>query len=108
MAFATGLFFLEHYLPLGQLPWLWVPGLAISCCLIGNAEKTLWRESVFWYFLLGFGVCFLWRFTWPDLMAFSENLSDHAQLVSNSAGGLLPADDIWVKGSKDDIYYVFQ
>jgi len=108
VALAAGLFFLEHFLPLGQLPWLWLPGLAISCWLIRNAEKTLWRESVFWYFLFGFGVCFFWRFTFPDLIAVSENLSDHAQLVSNSAGGLLPAEDIWVKGSKDDIYYVFQ
>lgn len=105
---AAGLFFLEHFLPLGQLPWLWLPGLAVSWWLIRNMGKTLCRESVLWYFLLGFGVCFFWRYTFPDILAVSENLSDHAQLVTNSTGGLLPAEDIWVSGSKDDVYYVWQ
>ena len=102
------LFFLEHFLPLGQLPWVWIPALVVSLVLILHTDKAFWKEPALWFFLFGFGVCLFWRFSFPDIYQTSENLSDHAQLVSNSTGGLLPPNDCWVKGAKDDIYYVFQ
>jgi len=108
LVLVAGLFFLEHFFPLGQLPWLWLPGLAISAWLIRNAGINLWRESVLWYFILGFGFCFLWRYAFPDIYPFSDRLNDHALLMSNAGGGQLPAEDIWMKGAKSNTYYIFQ
>jgi len=108
LVLAGGLFFLEHFLPLGQLPWLWIPALIVSCILILQNDKTFLKEPVLLFFLFGFVVCLFWRLSFPDIYPTSENLSDHMHLISNSRGELLPANDCWVKGAKDDDYYVFQ
>lgn len=102
------LFCLEHYFPLGQLPWLWVPWSLLSLILIKKAGPDLFQEPVLWYFSLGFGICFLWRFSFPDIYSTSEMLPDLNHLVSYSAGGKLPAEDTWMKGTTDDTYYIFQ
>jgi len=108
LALVAVLFCLEHYLPLGQMPWLWVPGSLLSLVLIRAAGKNLVREPVLWYFLTGFAVCFFWRFSFPDIYPISEMLPDDAHLVSYSAGGQLPAEDVWMKGTRDDSYYILQ
>ena len=108
LAIIATLFCLEHFLPLGQLPWLWVPVCLGSLYLMSVAGKDLLREPILWYFFLGFGVCFFWRYTFPDIIDISEMLPDQDHLVSYSGGGLLPAEDVWMKGMKDDSYYIFQ
>ena len=108
LALIAVLFCLEHFLPLGQMPWLWVPGSALSLLLIRRAGWNLGKEPVLWYFLIGFAVCFFWRFSFPDIYPISEMIPDNAHLVSYSAGGRLPAEDVWMKGSKDDSYYILQ
>jgi len=108
LALIAVLFCLEHYLPLGQMPWLWVPGILLSLWLMRAAGKNLAKEPVLWYFLIGFGVCFFWRFSFPDICPVSEMLPDNDHLVSYSAGGQLPAEDVWMKGTKDDSYYILQ
>ncbi|MCE0483489.1 MAG: DUF2298 domain-containing protein [Methylacidiphilales bacterium] len=102
------LFCLEHFFPLGQAHFLWIPGSVLSFWLIQKYRVGLLRQEVLWYFLFGFFLCFFWRYTQPDIFLNSERIADHAHLVSYSAGGLLPAEDIWLKGNKDDMYYIFQ
>ena len=108
LALIAVLFCLEHYLPLGQMPWLWVPGSVLSLWLIRIAGRNLGKEPVLWYFLIGFAVCFFWRFSFPDIWPTSEMIPDNDHLVSYSAGGRLPAEDVWMRGSKDDSYYILQ
>jgi hypothetical protein len=108
LALVLVLFCLEHYLPLGQLPWLWLPFGILSLWLMRESGRQLWREPVLWYFLLGFGVVFFWRFTFPDIYVMSEMLADLDHLVSYSAGTQLPAEDFWMKGNKDNTYYILQ
>jgi len=108
VALVAVLFCLEHYLPLGQMPWLWIPGTALSLWLIRTAGGDLAKEPVLWYFILGFGFCFFWRYSYPDIYPFSDRLNDHVQLVSNAEGGRLPAEDVWMKGAKSNTYYIFQ
>ncbi|MCE0485018.1 MAG: DUF2298 domain-containing protein [Methylacidiphilales bacterium] len=108
LAFTGVLFCFEHYFPLGQMPWLWIPAFAYSLWLMGRAGKTLLREPVLWFFILGFSVCLFWRFSYPDIYDISEMLPDMDHLVSYSTGGHLPAEDVWMKGTKDDSYYIFQ
>lgn len=104
----TVLFFIEHFIPLGQAHWLWLPVVVATVVLIALRKENVLREPVIWYFLFGFAVCFFWRFSFPDIHTNSERIADHAHLVSYSAGNLLPAEDVWMKGSKDNMYYIFQ
>jgi hypothetical protein len=108
LVFAGLLFFLEHFLPLGQLPWLWLPGLGIFVYLVRKKQFPFLQESVTWYFLWGFAFCFMWRFSFPDIYPFSDRVNDHVNLASYSSGGLLPAEDVWMKGEKSNTYYIFQ
>ena len=108
LAFTACLFFLEHFLPLGQPKWLWIPGMVLSGWLIRTASPTWSKEPVLWYFFLGFSYCFLWRYTFPDIYPFSDRLNDHVHLMTYSAGGRLPAEDVWMKGNLSNCYYIFQ
>jgi hypothetical protein len=108
VAVATVLFCVEHFLALGQPRWIWPPWTLLSAWLVWQNRFTLPRESVLWYFLIGFGVCFFWRFFFPDIWETSEMLPDLDHLVSYSSGDLLPAHDSFLKDAKDNVYYIFQ
>ena len=102
------LFCLEHFFPLGQQPWIWIPWSLFSLVLIKRFGPDFYKEPVLWYFLIGFGICFFWRFSFPDVNNNSEMMADMDHLISYSSGSKLPAEDTWMKGANDDMYYIFQ
>lgn len=101
-------FWTEHYLALGQLQWFWIPLALYTCWAIRADNFQIVRESATWYFLAGFGFCFIWRISFPNVDIDSERLADYAHLASHCVGAGMPAEDIWVKGAPDDSYYILQ
>jgi len=76
--------------------------------LINKDRRKLWREPVLRYFLFGFFFCFFWRYTSPDILPNTEAVPDHAFLTACSTGAQLPPGDVWMKGAKDNCYYILQ
>ena len=108
MLLVVVLFCVEYFLPLGQPQWLWIPGCALSLYLLNQERATFFREPVVIYFLFGFCFCLFWRYMSPDIPINTEALGDLAHVISCSSGTGLPAEDIWMKGFKDNAYYIMQ
>src|SRR6476646_1415058 len=87
-------FFVEHFVGLGSLAWLWPFTTAASAWLIVRAWPVLeenWRiEAVF---LGGFGYALAWRYCFPDIDASSEKITDVTFVANYLHGNLLPPVD---------------
>lgn len=104
-------FFVEHFVGLGRLVWLWpvttlVAALAIHGRRDWRAHRQFWAaEGVF---LLGFAYGLAWRFAFPDIASGSEHLTDLSFIANYMSGQTLPPPDRWLAGSAFDFYYAFQ
>ncbi len=110
LGFCLILFFVEHFIGLRQLAWLWPFTTAISLVALyqGRDEfKTgLWRQEL--VFILGFSVALFWRFSFPDIDTDSEQLTDLAFITSYFSGETLPPMDYWLPDQRLNMYYTFQ
>ncbi|MCX6622590.1 MAG: DUF2298 domain-containing protein, partial [Acidobacteria bacterium] len=103
------LFFLEHFVGLGSLTWLWPPATAASLWLIRRdlgKVKANWHDEAL--FLVGFGYALAWRFCFPDLKASSEKLADLGFIANYIDGTRLPPLDRWFPPFAFDVYYGLQ
>jgi uncharacterized membrane protein len=109
LALCLVLFFIEHFIGLGKLTWLWPLTSAASLYLIYRQRgqlKNLWKsEGVF---LLGFGYCLLWRGVFPDIYPTSERVTDMYFISNYLPGATLPPLDNWLPTHRFDFYYSFQ
>lgn len=104
------LFCLEHYFPLGQLPFLWLPVVGWTLFLLRYRPDLIkqLRDPVYLFLCIGFGICFFWRYSFPDIWHISEQMADLDHLMSWSDGKQLPAPDRFAVGELDTSYYILQ
>lgn len=103
-------FFVEHFIGLGRLTWLWPLGGALSLAMLyrhRDAFKNgLWRQELL--FVLMFAGALFWKFSFPDIDAHAEQLTDLAFIASYMSGVSLPPPDYWLPQLRLDFYYSFQ
>jgi uncharacterized membrane protein len=106
LALLTCLFFIEHFIGLGRLSWVWPLSTLISLPILFSHWKSGgWRaELPFW---LPFAYVFAWRFVFPDIDGQSEHLTDLAFVSNYLSGTQLPPVDVWLPAYRFDIYYGF-
>ncbi len=104
------LFFVEHFIGLGRLTWLWPISTLSSLALLwrrrAELKGGLWQEEL--AFLLVFGYALFWKFSFPDIDFHSEQLTDLAFINSYLPGGPLPPADSWLPAFRFNVYYAFQ
>ncbi|MCE0558087.1 DUF2298 domain-containing protein [Motilimonas sp. E26] len=111
LLFALVFFFVEHFVGLGSLNWLW-PITSLASAYLVHQQKDQLKANGFWSAELVFGLAFLyafiWRFSLPAINVSSERITD-LYFISNYMGGdTLPPDDNWYSPHKFDFYYAFQ
>jgi uncharacterized membrane protein len=109
VAAALVAFFLEHFVGLGSLSWLWPITTAGSVWLLWHDARLVarhWKIEV--AFLAAFAWVLLWRVAYPGLVASSEKIGDLAMIASYLPGGRLPPVDAWYPPYPFDVYYAFQ
>lgn len=103
------IFFVEHFVGLGSLAWIW-PITSVAAVVLlwrhwGAVRRNWLTEAAF---LAGFGYAFVWRFALPDLDAQSEKMTDLGFILNYMSGTKLPPVDNWLPPYPFDIYYAFQ
>ena len=109
IAAALLVFFVEHFVGLGRLNWGWPVTTATSIWLAARHRSVVqrhWRIEA--AFGAGFLWAFLWRFSYPGVVASSEKLGDLAMISSYLPGTRLPPQDVWFPPFPFDVYYSFQ
>lgn len=109
VALCLFLFFVEHFVGLGSLGWVWPFTTLASVALLWRGLDLLrrnWRTEA--VFLTGFGYAFVWRFAFPDLNGQSERLTDLGFILNYIDGAKLPPVDRWLPPNPFDVYYAFQ
>ncbi|WP_200915723.1 DUF2298 domain-containing protein [Jeongeupia sp. HS-3] len=107
LALCLVLFFVEHFVGLGRLAWLWPVSTALSVALLWKPAQQagFWRAQL--PFLAPFLLALAWRWGYPNIDATSEHLTD-LYFISNYIGGdTLPPPDRWLPGAAFDCYYAF-
>ncbi len=101
------LFFIEHFVGLGQLNYLWPITTSISAYVAWSGrEKLHWRAE--WVFILAFLYAFSWRFLQPNINVSSERITDLYFISNYMSGVTLPPLDNWYPPHRFDFYYAFQ
>jgi hypothetical protein len=105
------LFFIEHFVGLGTLNWVWPFTSCIAAYLIyknkgKKDESQFWRAEVI--FGLAFFYCFAWRFSFPTIYPSSERITDLYFISNYLPGNTLPPIDNWNPPHAFDFYYAFQ
>lgn len=110
LTFCLLLFFIEHYVGLGSLAWLWPLTTAASAyCLYryrSHFINSLWRAEL--VFIIGFLYGLSWKLAFPDIDGGSEALTDLSFVSNYLAGTQLPPEDNWLAGNSFNFYYAFQ
>src|SRR5512133_1602275 len=109
VACALACFFVEHFVGLGRLAWVWPVATALSLWIIAGRLDILrahWRVEA--AFLASFAWVFAWRYTGPSMVASSEKIGDLAMISSYMPGTRLPPVDAWFPPYPFDVYYSFQ
>lgn len=104
-------FFVEHFVGLGRLAWLWPLTSAASIWLIWRAriqlaERGFWRSELI--FVLAFGYGLFWRMSFPAIYPSSERVTDLYFITNYLSGVTLPPPDLWFPPGKFDFYYAMQ
>lgn len=105
------LFFIEHFIGLGRLTWVWPITTLISVTLlyrqrVQRVEPGFWRaEGVFY---LAFFYVFAWKFAFPTIYPSSERVTDLYFIANYLDGSRLPPLDHWYPPHVFDFYYAFQ
>ncbi len=103
------LFFIEHFVGLGRLNWLWPITTAAAIYLIYRERasfKLVWKSEL--VFVLGFAYALLWRGAFPDIYPSSERVTDLYFISNYLPGATLPPLDNWIPPLKFNFYYAFQ
>lgn len=107
LALCLAFFFIEHFVGLGRLVWLWPISTALSLWLLRDAL----RGRVFWLEQLPFALPFLfaltWRWGYPDITGIAEHATDLYFVNNYLDGTVLPPPDQWLPGMRFDFYYAF-
>lgn len=109
--FALALFFVEHFIGLGNLRWL-MPILMLASGWIFWRNKTavFRREFIVaeLVFAAAFIYAFAWRFGFPSITPSSERMTDLFFITNYMEGVTLPPLDNWHPPYRFDYYYAFQ
>lgn len=104
-------FFLEHFVGLGRLGWIWPVSTGVST-LVLLRTREIWRsvsvagsEMVF---LIGFAYGLFWRASSPAITPSSERMTDLYFIVNYLEGVRLPPTDHWLSALRFDFYYGLQ
>ena len=102
-------FFFEHFIGIGYLGWL-LPVSTVGSIWILWKDRSRWRQFLGgeMAFLFGFSYTLLWRYSFPDIDASSEQLADLDYVTSYLQGGRLPVADLWLSPYLLTQYYSFQ
>ena len=99
-------FFIEHFVGLGLLHWMWPLTTAGALGMIAWRWHILaahWRiECVY---LSAFVYALAWRYAFPDIDVSSEKLTDLTFIANYLPGERLPPVDRWLPPFRFDIYY---
>ena len=92
------LFFIEHFVGLGNLNWLWPITTIASLFIISKNKSILWKQyrGAELVFFIGIVYGLMWRLAFPDINGQSEDLTDLAFLSNYYSGQTLPAIDNWL------------
>lgn len=105
------LFFIEHFVGLGKLNWLWpLSSLGAAVILYRQREQLKQREflasELVFALALAYGLA--WKFYIPDVYPSSERVTDLYFMANYYSGQTLPPQDLWYAGHRFDFYYAFQ
>src|SRR5579871_6828426 len=103
------LFWLEHFVGLGQPHWLYPFTTGLSLWLIARDRAFLrsrWRTEA--VFAGAFLYALAWRYAFPNIDASSEKITDLSFVANYLPGTRLPPIDRWLPPSRFDIYYALQ
>lgn len=110
VSFCLLLFFIEHFVGLGRLTWLWPISTAVSLAALyhwrDELRAGLWRQEP--VFVVAFFAALFWKYSFPDIDAHAEQLTDLAFIASYLSGVTLPPPDYWLPDHRLDFYYSFQ
>jgi uncharacterized membrane protein len=109
IALVAILFFLEHFVGLGALGWVYPLTTGISFWLIARDRAFLrarWRTETI--FASAFLYALAWRYAFPNIDASSEKITDLSFVANYLHGGRLPPIDSWLPPFRFDMYYALQ
>ncbi|HEX8032120.1 MAG TPA: DUF2298 domain-containing protein, partial [Vicinamibacterales bacterium] len=108
-ALVLALFFVEHFVGLGRLGWVWPLTTAAAVWVVVTRRALVvehWGTEAL--FFLGLAWALLWRMSFPGIVGSSEKIGDLAMIASYMPGVRLPPQDAWYPPYPFDIYYGFQ
>ncbi|MCP5078184.1 MAG: hypothetical protein GY951_09040 [Psychromonas sp.] len=109
LAICLLLFFIEHFVGLGSLNWLWPITTIGSLFFLSKNRASLKQYSgAELVFFIGIIYGLLWRLAFPDINGQSEDLTDLVFLSNYYGGQTLPAVDNWLPPYTFNFYYAFQ
>jgi len=104
-------FFIEHFVGLGSLQWLWPLSSALAISVLYRDRARLLEcgflraEAIF---LIGFSYALLWRYAFPSISPVSERITDLYFIQNYLDGDRLPPIDHWFPPYHFDFYYALQ
>ena len=109
VALVAAIFFIEHFIGLGPLYWVLPFSTLVAIWLILRNQSYLrarWRTELI--FLGAFLYALIWRYTFPDIDASSEKITDLTFIANYLGGGRLPPVDRWLPPFRFEMYYALQ
>ncbi|MBI3562534.1 MAG: hypothetical protein HY080_12555 [Gammaproteobacteria bacterium] len=111
IGFCLLMFFIEHFIGLGRLNWVWPITTLLSAYLLLQQRAELrvggfWKTELIFYGL--FIYIFAWRFCFPSIYPSSEHVTDLYFIANYFDGTTLPPLDHWYPPHRFNIYYAFQ
>jgi uncharacterized membrane protein len=102
-------FFVEHFIGLGPLGWVFPLSTAVSIWLVVRARSFLcarWRTELIFHGAFLYALA--WRYAFPDIDASSEKITDLTFIANYLGGGRLPPVDRWLPPFRFEMYYALQ
>ena len=111
LLFCLLMFFVEHFIGLGSLTWVFPLTTAYGAWMLYNHRERA-RQREFWLgeavFAAAFLYGFAWRFMFPSISPSSEQVTDLFFIANYLGGDTLPPLDLWNPPHSFDYYYAFQ
>ncbi len=111
LLFCLTLFFIEHFIGLGRLTWVWPLTSVISAIVIYRQRARLSQIGFYTaevVFYLAFLYVFAWKFAFPSIYPSSERVTDLYFIANYLDGTTLPPLDHWYPPHVFNVYYAFQ
>ena len=105
------MFFIEHFVGLGNLNGVWPVSAAIAAFALyrfRHEARSPHFKATEIAFLLAFGYGLAWKFIFPSIYPTSERVTDLYFMANYYSGVTLPPPDHWFAGHRFDFYYAFQ